>query len=168
MAKKESMRRLIILGVGNPVVSDDRVGLAIAEKLMTNPLRAPSGVELVVDIATQAGFEFTEKLAGFDGAIIVDSIKTGEYAVGTVREIGMDDLETTSRLLTSHGVGFKSAVELGRSVGLKMPDERSIRILTVEIEDNLTVSENMHPDVTEAVDDVIESIRSIVQESEFP
>lgn len=162
------MRRLLILGVGNPVLSDDRVGLAIAEKLQQDPLQAPSNVEIVVDIATQAGFEFTEKLSGFDGAIIVDSIKTGEYAIGAVREIGMDDLESTSRLLTSHGVGFKSAVEFGRTVGLQMPDNESIRIFTVEIADNLTVSENMHPDVTDAVDEVIENIRAIVQEGESP
>jgi len=168
MTKKEPIRRLIILGVGNPVISDDRVGLAIAEKLQQNPLQAPFNVEIVVDIATQAGFEFTEKLAGFDSAIVVDSIKTDEYAVGTVREIGMDDLESTSRLLISHGVGFKSAVELGRTIGLDMPDNGSIRIFTVEIADNLTVSESMHPDVTTAVDEVIESIRSIVQGGELP
>ena len=155
------MRRLIILGVGNPVVSDDRVGLVIAEKLQSNPIQAPAGVEIAVDIATKAGFEFTEKLAGFDGAIIVDSIKTGEYAVGTVREIGMDDLESTSNLLTSHGIGFKSAVEFGRTIGLDMPDDEYIRIFTIEIADNLTVSESMHPDVTAAVDVVIESITDI-------
>ena len=162
------MRKLIILGVGNPVVSDDRVGLVIAEELQQNPLQAPTGVEIVVDIATQAGFEFTEKLAGFDGAIIVDSIKTSEYAVGTVREIGMDDLESTSNLLTSHGIGFKSAVEFGRTVGLEMPNDESIRIFTVEIADNLTISENMHPDVIKAGEEVINCIRSILRGGEFP
>jgi len=161
------MRKLLILGVGNPIVSDDRVGLAVAEELQKSPPRTVEGVELVIDIATEGGFEFTEKLAGFDGAIIVDSIITGECAVGTVREIGMNDLESTSRLLTSHGVGFKSAVEFGRTIGLKMPDENSIRILTVEIEDNLTVSEEMHPDVTKAVNEVTECISSIVQEDGF-
>ncbi len=157
----------MILGVGNPVLSDDRVGLVVIEELQKNPPRTPEGVEIVMDVATEAGFEFTEKLAGFDGVIVVDSIMTGEYAVGTVREIGMDDLESTSRLLTSHGIGFKSAVEFGRTIGLDMPDDRGIRIFTVEIADNLTVSENMHPDVTAAVDEVIESIRAIVQEGEL-
>jgi hydrogenase maturation protease len=161
------MRRLLILGVGNPVLSDDRVGLAVAEKLRQNPLRAPAGVEIAVNTATEAGLEFTEKLAGFDSAIVVDSIKTGEYAVGTVREIGMDDLGATSRLLTSHGVGFKSAVELGRTIGLDMPADENIRIFTVEIAENLTVSEHMHPDVVAAVDVVIENVRAVVGENEL-
>ena len=58
-------------------------------------------------------------------------------------------------------------MEFGRTIGLKMPDENSIRILTVEIEDNLTVSEEMHPDVTKAVNEVTECISSIVQEDGF-
>ncbi len=162
------MVRTLILGVGNPVLSDDRVGLVIAEKLQQEPLQAQTGVEIVVDIATQAGLEFAEKLVGFDGAIVVDSIKTGEYAVGTVREIGMDDLESTTSLVTSHGISFKSAVEFGRTIGLDMPDDDNIRIFTVEIADNLTVSEEMHPDVAAAVDVVIEKMRSIVEESGLP
>jgi len=150
------------------VLSDDRVGLVVAEELQRDPLQTPADVEIVVDTVTQAGFEFTEKLAGFDGAIVVDSIKTGKHAVGTVREIGMDDLESTSNLLTSHGIGFKSAVEFGRRVGLKMPGDESIRIFAIEIADNLTISEEMHPRVMKAGKKAVKLIRTIAYGGEFP
>ncbi len=135
--------------------------MVVAEKLAANPPKTGDGVEIVIDTALEAGFEFTEKLAGFDRTIVLDSMKTDRYEVGEIAELSMDELQVTGRLLVSHGVGLHTAVEFGRASGMKMPDD--IRVFAVEIADNLTVSEEMHPRVAAAAEELAERVRALVE-----
>jgi len=158
------MRKTLVLGVGNPVLSDDRVGLYIAERLDADPPAAADGGEVAVDIATRGGLEFAEKLAGYDRAFVVDSIKTVGGRPGDIYELTMDNLQSTTHLLTMHGVGFRDAVEFGRAVGMQMPED--IRIWAIEVDDNLTLSEEMHPEVQQAGEEVERRIRALLDARE--
>jgi hydrogenase maturation protease len=158
------MERILILGVGNPVLSDDRVGLLVVEKLASTPLNSPEGLEISISTATEAGFEFLEKLEGFDRAIVIDAMVTGEIEIGQVKELSLDDLQKTSNLLSSHGIDLRTAVEFGRNIGSKMPDH--IRIFGIEIMDNLTMSEDLDPRVEAAADVAAALVRNLVENSQ--
>ena len=154
--------RILVLGVGNPLLSDDRVGLRVAELLQARPPRPPDGTDIVVDTGLQGGLEFTEKLSGYERAIVVDSIKTGRHQVGEIVRLSPEDLQETTRLLTSHGVGLLTAVEFGRAAGLRMPDE--ITVFGIEVADNLTVSEQMDPRVAAAAEQLAALVRGLIAE----
>jgi hydrogenase maturation protease len=160
LAQLGSMGRVLILGVGNPVLGDDRVGLYIAERLERDLPPVAGDDEVAVDIATRGGLEFAEKLAGYDRAFVVDSIKTVGGQPGTIYELSVDDLQRTIHLLTVHGIGFRDAIEFGRQMGLHMPGD--IRIYAIEVHDNLTLSEEMHPLVQQAGEEVERRIRALL------
>ena len=155
------MERILILGVGNPILSDDRAGLLVAEKLASASLECPN-YSVALETATEGGLEFLEKLEHFDKAIIVDAMVSGALEVGEVRELKLEDLQQTSNLLSSHGISLKTAVEFGRNLGLKMPS--AIRIFGIEVSDNLTVSEDVDPRIEAAADSVADLIRDLLME----
>jgi hydrogenase maturation protease len=158
------MERILILGVGNPILSDDRIGLLVVEKLASTPLNTSDIAEVSIGTATEGGLEFMEKLEGYDRAIVIDAMMTGELEVGEIRELKLDDLQQTSNLLSSHGIDLRTAVEFGRNIGTKMPEK--IRIFGIEISDNLTVSEDMAPRVEAAADKAVQRIAELISNLE--
>ena len=66
--------KTLILGLGNPLVTDDSVGLRVAEEL--KPLLADrTDVEVSEDY--WGGLRLMERMIGFDRAIVIDAIQTG-------------------------------------------------------------------------------------------
>ena len=62
---------MLILGIGNPILRDDGVGIRIAQKLREeNP-------ELEVIETSEVGISLLKLVVGYDKLIIVDSTKTG-------------------------------------------------------------------------------------------
>ena len=73
----EREQQTVVVGLGNPVLSDDRVGLAVVERL-EKLLREHSLDNVAVRSSTRGGFELLDLLNGYDRAILVDCIQTGE------------------------------------------------------------------------------------------
>jgi len=125
------MVRTLILGLGNSLLSDDAIGLAAVRKLSG----LFNGAALDFKSSEKVGLNLIELLEGYDRAIIIDSIITGEHPPGEIIELAMDHLPENPRLRSPHDADFKSAVELAQKVGLKMPS--SITIIGIEVSDNL-------------------------------
>ena len=138
--------RTLILGLGNPILADDGVGIAVARET-ERLLGARDGVE--TREASFAGLDLVELLAGFDRAILVDAIKTPRGEPGTVYKLDPDDLPTTDRLRATHEISLSTALELGGRMGLSMP--REIVIYAVEVEDDRSFGEALTSKVAGAV-----------------
>lgn len=65
------MEKTLVLGLGNPILSDDGVGLRVAAGLEG---RLGEGVTVIE--ASLAGLDLLELLSGYDRAIIIDAIQT--------------------------------------------------------------------------------------------
>ncbi len=76
--------RTILVGLGNPILSDDSVGIKVVG-LVKQRIPEHAGVEVVQVYA--GGLRLMEAIAGYDRAIIVDAIKTGEQPAGTIRKL---------------------------------------------------------------------------------
>ena len=61
----------LVLGVGNPVLTDDAVGLRIAHLIQE------AKPELTAIETAEAGLTLLELVNGYERVIIIDSIKTG-------------------------------------------------------------------------------------------
>ncbi len=143
--------------MGNPILTDDRVGILIARKLKENlDLK-----DIDVKETNQAGFYLIDLLAGYDRVIIIDSIKTKKNRVGTIYRFSLEDLFTTPRLVSIHEIDLNTAIELGKKLGLKMPDE--VILYAVEIEDNTTFSEKCTPDVERAIPLAVKMILEVIK-----
>lgn len=143
----------IIIGIGNPVLTDDSVGLKVADCL-GDRLHGRSGV--AVTHLCCGGMNLMEAMAGHDRAIIIDAMTGGGGRPGTVYTFGPAGLFETRNTWSSHNASLPVALELGAAVGLRLPAD--VRIWAVEAEDVCTFSEYLTPDVQRAVPLVVEHV----------
>jgi hydrogenase maturation protease len=139
--------RTIILGMGNTILCDDGIGIIITRYLEKHL----SGKITCVDFSetTWGGFRILDLLSGYDKAIIIDSIKTGNSPAGTIHKLTPDDLLHTLRLNSYHDINFFTAIKLGEEMGIKMP--AIIDIYAVEVNDNITITENLNEEIRKSI-----------------
>jgi hydrogenase maturation protease len=135
----------IVIGVGNPVIADDAVGLAVARHLRSQLSR--QGDVTIVELYN-GGLELMEAMAGYERAWVVDAI-VGGRAPGTIYRLGVDELAITRNTSTTHNGSLRAALELGRLTGVKLP--KVVRIWAVEADDVTTFREGLTPRVIAAV-----------------
>ncbi len=137
--------KCIVLGLGNPVLSDDSVGLKVAQRLLEKVDR--QDVDIVE--TTAAGLDFLEILAGYDKAIFIDAIQTPAGPAGKVYRLELDALAGTRHGSSPHDVSLCTALELGKRLQLELP--REIVIFAVEAANVITLSETCTPAVEAAI-----------------
>lgn len=151
----ERKGKTVVLGIGNPVLTDDSVGIKVAKKL-----------EGFVDthILMTTDFDVLDTLFGYERAIIVDGIRSGDTP-GTVKEVSPDDLSHTLTYSGSHNISLPSTLKIGIEIlGEDMP--KDIRIFTIELLDVDTFSTDCTPMVQKAIEEVVGRIQDLVKDSE--
>jgi hydrogenase maturation protease len=143
-ANRTKMKTLI-LGIGNPILSDDGVGIRVARTLESS-LQRP---DVTVVEASLAGLDLLEQLAGYDRVIIIDAIQTVGGEVGQIHRLEPPALANTRHASSPHDVNFATALELGKRLGLALPQQ--IIILAVEVTDVTTFSEHCTTEVEQAI-----------------
>lgn len=146
------MTDTVIIGLGNPLLADDGVGLRIAAELRRR-LGGRSGVTTVE--LYSGGMWLMEAMAGHARAIVIDAI-AGGGAAGAIRRLGLGDLPQTRTADCTHDAGLPVALELGRAAGLQLPAE--VQIWAVEAADVETFGERLTPAVERAVPQVVERV----------
>ena len=132
VGKVQPMKTLV-LGIGNPILTDDQVGLSIARKLKEEK----PGLEVIE--TSETGITLLDYIVGYNKLIIIDSIKTDEGKPGDFYKLELKDLKPSKDVSSSHGLGIATAFQLGHKLGYSMPKDTSI--YAVEIKDNTTFSE---------------------------
>ena len=154
----------IVIGIGNPLLSDDSVGIKVVQRLAR-------AVQARPDIETRelwaGGIGLVEALKGHERAIIIDAIVTGDGKPGSIYTLKPSDLRQTRNTCSAHDAGFQEALEWGAMLGLKLPPE--ITLWAVEAKDVETFSENLTRDVERAVPKVVAGVmRQIGLERQLP
>lgn len=137
--------RTLILGIGNPILRDDRVGHFLIQELR-HRFSSP-GIEL--QETSLAGLNLAELLSGFDSVIIIDAIQSGGVP-GTVYCLKPRDFHAKSvNQYDQHGTGLLQALELGKALGWPMPED--VTIVAIEAEDVTSFGDDLTPAVAKAV-----------------
>lgn len=111
----------VIIGMGNPLLSDDGVGIAVAHAVAER-LRHTMGLT-VTELHT-GGIRLMESMAGFKRAVVVDAMLSGA-APGTLLQFDPADFVTTKNTFSSHDTDFATAYDLGRMAGVLLPEQIS-------------------------------------------
>jgi hydrogenase maturation protease len=143
--------RILVLGLGNPLLGDDTVGLKVAARVRERLSGAP-GVEVEEEAA--GGLRLMERMTGYDRVVLVDAAVTGGTP-GEIRRLAPDDLPTR-RTAAAHGIDLSQALALGRQLGYPMPSE--VRIVAVEAVSVLEFRDEMTPAVAAAVEPAVEAV----------
>jgi hydrogenase maturation protease len=148
--------RTLLVGMGNPILSDDGVGIRLAQELAG---RLPSAAGFAVEEqCTVGGLNLLDLVAGFDQLIVLDSIKTKDGRAGDWYRFDGSALRETMNLSNVHDANFATAMELGRRMGMRVPGETDIHIFAVEVMENLTFCERLSPELEEALPELVEEM----------
>ena len=156
--------KTLIIGLGNPLLRDDSVGLRVVQ-MLRDILADQPDVELMEDY--WGGLRLMEQMVGYDRAIIVDAICT-DAPSGTIHLLSPDDIPT-QRSASAHDVNLPTALEFGRQAGAHLPPNEHIHIVGIEAADVQTFEESLSPEVEAALPQAVDQILSELQiEQEVP
>jgi hydrogenase maturation protease len=142
--------KTIVLGIGNPILRDDSVGLKVARAVK----RAAPEVEVVE--TAEAGLSLLEWAPDHDRLIVIDSIKAAEgEESGEVFKLDFATLDPAMDFTSFHGVDIVTAFELGKRLSYQMP--QSVSVYAITVRENRTFT-------TECSDEVERKIPAITGE----
>ncbi len=146
--------RTLLIGVGNPFLGDDGVGVYVVEKVEGSTGSIP---ELDVKTVSTGGIHLLEEILGYDRVILVDGIVTDGH-VGAIYKLKPSDLAETSHFSSPHDLTFASAYEMGIRFS---PDimPKNMEIYCIEIQRSTNFSEKLSPAVKKAAESVVDMIR---------
>ena len=77
MDTQYSAMKIIVVGLGNPILGDDGVGWKVAEEFANiDPFKSRS---IDVDYLSVGGLTLMEHMVGYQHAILIDAIQTGKH-----------------------------------------------------------------------------------------
>jgi hydrogenase maturation protease len=138
--------KILILGLGNTLISDDGVGI-IVKRYLERKFQDVENVDFCE--SSWGGFRIIDLFQDYDYAIVVDAIKTETKPEGHIHRLKPADLLHTLRLTSYHDINFITALKLGESMSFKMPQD--IDIFAIEIENNYTIAETLSSKIIQAV-----------------
>lgn len=150
--KDNPVLRTLIFGLGNPILSDDAIGLVLAREVHARV--GADRADLVE--ASVAGLEVLDIMSGYDHVVVIDAIQTKGGKPGDLYKLAPDDLVSTPRLASPHDVDFGLALKIGKQFDRAVPAR--VSIYAVEVEDPYTFGEALTPGVAARVPALVEAI----------
>jgi len=138
-------RTVLVLGLGNDLLSDDAVGLHVARAVREELRDDPA---IMVRETTEMGLALLDEIVGCDALVLVDAIETGAAPPGFIREIALDALAGRHNT-APHFLGVGETLAFGRRLGLAMPERG--KIFAIEVKDPFTLGTALTPAVAAAV-----------------
>jgi hydrogenase maturation protease len=159
--------RVLVLGLGNLLLTDEGIGVHVAHELQKQDL--PANVE-VIDGGT-AGMDVILSQQGFDKLVVVDAIRFGNRP-GTVYEtrLSAEEQNELAHFFDSEGASVISLHQLGLINALAVAKKlnclpREIVIIGVEpgrISPGLQLTEQVEQTVPKIINTVLEEIEDAV------
>lgn len=152
--------KALVLGIGNPILSDDGVGIKIAREIK----KCIGNVD-VAEINAR-GISILDYIRGYNKVIIIDSVyparkglsngvKSQDIPPGTIKEFNIKVIEKSYPFL-SHGINIPLAIEFGKQCGEDIPE--IIKIYGIGTKDTTTFSESCTKEVEEAIPNIVDYI----------
>ena len=115
------MKRIGVIGIGNPLRKDDGIGIVLLEKLIEKKDELSSNTELI-DGGT-GGMNLLHLLARFDIAIILDAVNFDGHP-GESRLFKLDEIRSQkiSLNISTHEPDFLKVIQLSKKLE-ENPDE---------------------------------------------
>jgi hydrogenase maturation protease len=155
--------KTILIGLGNPILTDDGVGVKIAYEVEAK-LGQDQPANLTITEASVGGLRLMELLEGYDRAIIIDAIKTqNDNPVGSIFTMDLEDLREispTQHSASAHDTSLVTALDAGKEMGMRLP--KHITIFAIEVENIRDFSEQPTQAVAEAIPKVTEMVLEIL------
>ena len=143
--------RVVVLGIGNILLSDEGVGVRAIEEL-TRRYRLPAEI-LVIDGGT-CGMELLDQLAGADLLLIADAVRVGQPPASVVRMADDEVPAFFKTKLSPHQVGLSDVLAALKFAGGAPKSVVLIGVQPVSLELDMALS----PAVAARLDEVLDLV----------
>ncbi len=150
-------KKILVHGIGNEILTDDGIGPKLVKRLEGNL----SDNEIDFETAFLGGLEVLEYIQGYQTVIFIDAIRTKDGIPGTVYQLSPEDFNKTLHLSSVHDVSFLTAVELGKKLGLNMPQD--MYIIAIEIVEDRIFCDNFTPQIAEKYEEIYHEVKAITE-----
>lgn len=155
---KPMQDRILIIGLGSPIMSDDAIGLHVVDAIEEMSLPGVCTQQEAI-----GGLDIIPIVMDNRNVIIVDAIQTFKSPPGTVMVMDPDDFQHTVAPASAHEMNLPSAMHLGRQLEpARMPEK--VRFVAIEVQDIHTISEEMTPLVEAAISPAVQTVLRIIEE----
>ena len=143
--------KVLVLGLGNELLSDDAVGI-LAVRRLSEELKGQA------DFAESAvcGLALLDYFIGYDRAIIIDAIKTGSHPPGTLLDINSDQIPPVDAP-SPHYTGLPELLTISRELNINFPGE--IKIFALEVSDPYSIGNRMTPAVERGIEKMSRKVK---------
>ena len=150
------MKNILLLGIGNDILSDDGIGIKLVNHLESHLISEK------IDFLTAVigGMELIELLNGYEQAIIIDAIRTGEGAPGTVYHMKPANFKETLHMSSFHDMSFLTALQFAKKMKIQIPER--IDIIAIEIVEDLLFSNEFSPAIQKHYHRIKEEVNRLV------
>lgn len=143
----------LIIGLGNPILTDDGVGVKVAYQLQ-ELLDQESHPDVTITEASAGGIRLMEAMLGYDRVILIDAFLLDEENTqpGRIHRLTLDELRSlspTQHSASAHDTTLVTALEAAQEMGYPTPED--VIIFAVEVENILEFSETPTPQVAKAI-----------------
>ncbi len=154
------MQRTIVIGLGNPILTDDGVGVLAARQLEQHfDAELPSW--LTITEAGVGGLRLMELTLGYQRVVLIDAwyLDPDRTNPGEIHHLSLEDLRSgppTQHSTSAHDTSLVTALDTARELGY--PVAEKFTIFAVEVENILEFGEEPTPRVAQAVPQVVELV----------
>ena len=144
-----------VIGIGNPLASDDAIGLHVARKLLE--MKLPDNVGVIA--AESGGSSILELMTGADKVILIDATLGGARP-GTVHRLSLDDIQVGKcKLRSLHEINLADLLRIGR---LAQPEAfpRKLTIVGIEVANTGRYRQGLSDAVRDAIPRAVETVLS--------
>lgn len=152
-----SDERILVMGIGNPLVKDEGVGVRIIEEMMRT-LSFPDNVTLM-DAGTM-GMGILHLFRECDYLLIVDAIDGTGEAPGTVVRLSPEDFAPNQVLHSLHDLRFVDVLQAAELMGTR-PEADCVG---VQVLDMNGVGIGLTPDVEAAIPRAVDAVLTVLGE----
>ncbi len=150
--------RIVVLGVGNILLSDEGIGVRAVEKLQQDYELPP---EVVVIDGGTTGMEMLEDLSNADHIIIVDAVRSGKTPASIIRLADEQVPVFFKTKLSPHQIGLSDVLATLEFIGEQPGGVTVIGVEPVSLETGMALTPQVEARLPELTDLVATELREL-------
>jgi hydrogenase maturation protease len=158
-----SFEKILIIGLGNPILGDDGVGWVVAREV--EECVRTEGSDIEVDYLSLGGLSLMERLIGYEKAILIDSLTTGKHPQGSVLTFTLEELIdlTSGHTTAAHDTSLKTALTTGRQLGANLPEDGNIHVVAIESQHVYDIQEGLTSEIAASVPIAVQQVLELLR-----
>lgn len=152
------MKKIKVIGIGNPYLKDDKIGPNIVEDL---ELYLKDHRNIYFEVFYSSGIELLDSILDYNCVILIDSIISKD--IGSVSFLNMEDMLRLPETSSPHSTNLTTMIKLGLKISpQRMPNE--IYFFAIGIKDPFTFSGEYSSELQVSYKDILEEIKNRIKE----